>query len=233
MENKELLLEIKKLNEKLDVISQHLNEQEKRAREVQELKADLAIIGKDMFDAAVEELEDVAPYFDTRDFVYLLKLILRNVRPLTRLLQQVQSMDDLAQDLRPLGKEAFQQILETLDQLDRKGYFAFFSETLKIVDTVVTSFTVEDVRALRENITTILLTVKNMTQPEMLSAINNALDFFQKLDMDVTEDISFIKIIKEMNRPEIKRGMFFMLQFMKNISVPKHTENQISQTKTN
>jgi len=233
MENKELLLEIKQLNEKLDVISQHLKEQEKRARAMQELKEDLAIIGKDMFDAAIEELEDVAPYFDTRDFVYLFKLILRNVRPVTRLLQEVQSMDDLAQDLRPLGKEAFQQILETLDQLDRKGYFAFFSEVFKIVDTVVTSFTVDDVRALRENITTILITIKNMTQPEMLNAINNALDFFQKLDMDVTEDISFIKIIKEMNRPEIKRGMFFMLQFMKNISIPKHTENQISQTKTN
>ncbi len=233
MENKELLLEIKKLNEKLDVISEHLIEQEKRAREFEELKADLALIGKDMFDAAVEELEDVAPYFDTRDFVYLLKLLMRNVRPLTRLLQQVQSLDDLAQDLRPLGKDAFQQILETLDNLDRKGYFAFFAEAVKIIDTVVTSFTVEDVRALRENITTILLTVKNMTQPEMLSAINNALDFFQKLDMDVTEEVSFVKILKEMNRPEIKRGMFFMLQFMKNISIPKHTENQISQTKTN
>ena len=233
MENKELALEIKKLNEKLDVITQHLAAQEKRARELQELKADLTIIGKDMFDAAVEELEDVAPYFDTRDFVYLLKILLRNVRPLTGLLQQVQSMDDLLRDLRPLGKQAFQQLLETLDELDRKGYFAFFNEAIKIVDTIVTSFTVNDVRLLRENITTILLTIKNMTQPEMLSAINNALDFFQKLDMDVTEDISLLKIMKEMNKPEIKRGIYFMLQFMKNVSIPRHTENQIEQFKSN
>ncbi len=225
MENKELALEIQKINEKLDVITRHLAEQEKRAREIQELKDDLSLIARDMFDAAVEELQDVAHHFDTRDLVYLLKMLLRNVRPLTRLLQQVQSFDDLAQDLRPLGKQAFQQILETLDELDRKGYFAFFAEAIKIIDTVVTNFTVEDVRLLRENITTILLTVKNMTQPQMLSAVNNALDFFQKLDMDITEDISMLKIMREMNKPEIKRGIFFMLQFMKNVSIPKHPEN--------
>ncbi|APF18022.1 DUF1641 domain-containing protein [Calditrichota bacterium LG25] len=225
MENKELALEIQKINEKLDVITRHLAEQEKRAREIEELKADLSLITKDMFDAAVEELQDVAHHFDTRDLVFLFKMLLRNVRPLTRLLQQVQSFDDLSQDLRPLGKQAFQQALETLDELDRKGYFAFFAEAVKIIDTVVTSFTVEDVRLLRENITTILITVKNMTQPQMLSAVNNALDFFQKLDMDVTEDISLLKIAREMNKPEIKRGIFFMLQFMKNVSIPKHPEN--------
>ncbi|WP_456407165.1 DUF1641 domain-containing protein [Caldithrix abyssi] len=225
MENKELALEIQKINEKLDLITRHLAEQEKRAREIEELKADLSLITKDMFDAAVEELQDVAHHFDTRDLVFLFKMLLRNVRPLTRLLQQVQSFDDLSQDLRPLGKQAFQQALETLDELDRKGYFAFFAEAVKIIDTVVTSFTVEDVRLLRENITTILITVKNMTQPQMLSAVNNALDFFQKLDMDVTEDISLLKIAREMNKPEIKRGIFFMLQFMKNVSIPKHPEN--------
>ncbi len=225
MENKDLTLEIQQINQKLDVLTQYMAEQKKRAQEFEELKNDLALIGKDIFNAAIEELEDVAPHFDTDDLVHLLKMLLRNVRPLTRLLQQVQSLDDLSRDIRPLGKQVFQQLLETLDDLDRKGYFEFLQEFVKIFDTIVTSFTVDDVRALRENITTILLTVKNMTQPDMLHSINNALDFFKKLDVEITEDISVFRIVKEMNKPEVKRGIFFMLQFMQSLSVPKHYDN--------
>ncbi len=221
MEQKELALEIRKINEKLDVIAHQLAEQNKRAREFQELKNDLTLIGKDIFNAAVEELEDVAPHFDTDDLIHLFKMLLRNVRPLTRLLQQVQGMDDLATDLKPLGKQAFQQLLDTLDQLDRKGYFEFLQEFIKIFDTVVMSFSVDDVRALRENITTILLTVKGMTQPDMLTSVNNALDFFRNMDVNVVDDISFLRIMREMKKPEVKRGIFFMLQFLQNVSIPK------------
>ncbi|NOX88581.1 MAG: DUF1641 domain-containing protein [Calditrichaeota bacterium] len=221
MEQKELALEIQKINEKLDVITHQLAEQNKRAREFQELKNDLTLIGRDIFSAAVEELEDVAPHFDTDDLIHLFKMLLRNVRPLTRLLQQVQGMDDLVTDLKPLGKQAFQQLLETLDQLDRKGYFEFLHEFVKIFDTVVMSFSVDDVRALRENITTILLTVKGMTQPDMLTSVNNALDFFRNMDVNVVDDISFLRIMREMKKPEVKRGIFFMLQFLQNVSIPK------------
>jgi len=97
------------------------------------------------------------------------------------------------------------------------------------VDTVVTSFTVEDIRLLRENITSILLTVKNMTQPQMLSIIDNALGFFNKMDITVEKDVSYFQIMKELRNPEVKQGMIFMLEFIKSMAKPNKnllTENQ-------
>jgi uncharacterized protein YjgD (DUF1641 family) len=206
-----------------------MREYQQRQKELSELKNDLSIIAKDVFDAAVDELEDVAPYFDSGDLIHLFKKLLRNTKNINRLLTQMESAEDLFSDLQPLGKQMFDQLMTTLNDLDKKGYFDFIRESIKIVDTIVTSFSVEDVRLLRENIASILLTVKNMTQPEMLSTIDNALGFFRKMDITVQKDVSYFQIMKELRNPEVKQGMIFMLEFIKNMAKPNKnllTENQ-------
>ncbi len=229
MEKTGLEKEIQEIHQKLDFISDQMREYQRRQREITELKNDLSLIAKDVFDAAVDELEDVAPYFDTADLMLLFKKLLRNTKNLSRLLTQLESVEDLYKDLQPLGKQMFDQIMGTLTEFDKKGYFEFFTESVKIVDTIVTSFSVEDVRLLRENIASILLTVKSMTQPEMLSTIDNALGFFRKMDITVEKDISYFRIMKELRNPEVKQGLIFMLEFVKNMAKPNQkilTENQ-------
>ena len=220
METINLEKELQDIHQKLDFISDQMRDYQQRQKEINELKSDLSIIAKDIFDAAVDELEDVAPYFDSRDLMHLMKKLLRNTKNINKLLTQMESAEDLFSDLQPLGKQMFDQLLSTLNELDQKGYFEFFRELLKIVDTVVTTFTVDDVRLLRENISTIILTFKNMTQPEMLSTIDNALGFFRKMDIIVEKDISYFKMMKELRNPEVKKGMFFMLEFLKNMAKP-------------
>jgi len=229
MEKTELEKELQEIHQKLDFISDQMRAYQRRQREMTELKDDLSLIAKDVFNAAVDELEDVAPYFDTADLMHLLKKLLRNTKNLSRLLTQLESAEDLYKDLQPLGKHMFDQMMDTLNELDKKGYFEFFAESAKIIDTIVTSFSVEDVRSLRENITSILLTVKSMTQPEMLSTIDNALGFFRKMDITVEKDISYFKIMKELRNPEVKQGLIFMLEFVKSMAKPNQkilTENQ-------
>ncbi len=218
MENKNLELEIREINRKLDFISGQMKEYQAHQKEIKELKDDLALIAKDMFDAAVEELEEVSPYFDSSDLIHLGKKLLRNTRNLNKMLTQVEGAADLFQDLRPIGKEIFDELLHTLNELDRKGYFEFFGEALKIIDTIVTTFSVEDVRLLRENIASILLTVKNMTQPEMLGSMNNALDFFKNMDIDTQKDVSLLSLLKQLKDPEVKKGIAFSLEFIKNMA---------------
>lgn len=221
MEQKKIEQEIAEIHQKLDFITRQLQENQKHNQEIQELKNDLAVIGKDMFDAAVEELEDVAPYFDTKDLIHLVKKLLRNMRNLSKMLTQLESAEDLFYDLRPLGKQMFDEVLDTLNELDRKGYFEFFGEAFKIIDTIVTTFDVEDVRLLRENIASILLTIKDMTQPEMLNSMNNALDFFKKMDVVIKDDVSFFTIMKKLRDPRVKKGIAFSLEFIKSMAEQK------------
>ncbi|MCK5032179.1 MAG: DUF1641 domain-containing protein [Calditrichia bacterium] len=218
MENANISKQLEDINQKLNIISQQMLESQKRQKEFEELKDDMSIIGKDMFNAAVEELEDVAPYFDTKDLIYLVKKLLRNTRNLNTMLTQMEGAADLFTDLKPLGKQMFDELMDSLNEMDRKGYFEFFSEAIKIVDTVVTSFSVDDVKLLKDDIVSILMTIKNITQPEMLSSVNNALGFFQKMDIDVQEDISYFALLKQLKDPEVKRGLSFMLEFVKNMA---------------
>ena len=220
MDNKTIQTQLQDIHQKLDFITEQMRETQRRQKELQELKDDLTIIGKDMFNAAVEELDDVAPYFETKDLVHLLKKLLRNTKNLTRILGQLESAEDLFKDLQPMGKQIFNEVLDTLNELDKKGYFEFFRESFQIIDTIVTSFSVDDVKLLQENVVSILLTVKGMTQPEMLQTIDNALGFFRKMDIVVEKDVSYFQIMKEMRNPEVKRGLIFMLEFLKNMARP-------------
>jgi uncharacterized protein YjgD (DUF1641 family) len=230
MENKKIEQQLLEIHQKLDLLTAQMREQQRRQRELQELKEDLTIIGKDIFQSAVQELDEVAHHFDTTDLLYLLKKLLRNTRNLTKLMDQMESAADFVQDAAPLGKQVLNHLLDTLSELERKGYFDFARELFNILDTIVSSFTINDVKLLRENITAILLTVKNLTQPEMLSSVNNALHFFQKMDVEIEKDISYWQILKAMRDPEMKRGIAFLIQFTKNMvqsnGEPSPTANQ-------
>lgn len=149
--------------------------------------------------------------------------LLRNVTTLTAMFEQLESMRDFLQDAAPLARESFIDFMNTLDEFDRKGYFAFMKELGRVADRVVTSFSPDDVENLGDNVVTILNTVKSMTQPDVLHAANNALNVYKKLDMEVEEDVSLLALLKEMNTPEARKGMVFAIRFLKSIASPNGT----------
>ena len=217
METKQLEQQVLEINQKLDVLTQYMQEQQRRQREWQELREDLTLIGKDVFQSAVEELDQVAQHFDVNDLLYLLKKLLRNTRNLSKMMDQMESAVDFVNDATPLGKQILNEVMDNLSELERKGYFEFGKEALKIVDTIVTTFTLDDIRLLRENIAAIIITFRNMTQPEMLGSMNNALNFFQKMDVHVDQKIGYWQLMKQLHDPEFKRGLSFFINFMKNM----------------
>ncbi len=231
MEQRNLQEQINQINSKLDLILEEIELQRRHRRELEDLKDDLMRVGKDFYDTAVEELDEIHEYVNTKDLLHFGKYMLRNINVISRVIQQLESTKDFLTDVAPLVREYIIDFMAKLDEYDHKGYFDFMKESGKIVDKVVTSFEKEDVKALGDNVVTILNTVKNLTQPDMLQAINNAVNIYKNLDFTASEDISYFKIIKDLNTPEVKRGILFMLQFLKNISEQKNNEltNKVTQ----
>ena len=190
----------------------------KQRQEMEDLKEDLTRVAKDLFAGAIEEFEDIAPFVKTGDFLHLVKLILRNTNNITQVIGKLESTLDFFEDFTPIGKELFGDTLDKLDELDRAKYFEFASEAKHIADNVLEHFSAEDVRLLADNIVPILETVKSMTQPEMMGAIKNAVVIFDKMDTQDVKEISIWKVMRELNTPEMKRGLGFMIAFMKNIA---------------
>jgi uncharacterized protein YjgD (DUF1641 family) len=155
--------------------------------------------------------------------------MLRNVNTISKVIQQLESAKDFLTDASPLIRESIIDFMKKLDEFDRKGYFEFLKELGKVSDKVVTSFTIDDVKSLGDNIVTILNTVKNLTQPDMLHTINNAINVYKKLDIEVTEKVTLISLLKEINDPATKKGIAFALRFLKNLA----NEQSVSNDKNN
>jgi len=218
MENSNVENQLVEINKKLDFLTEQVAIYARRQREFEELKDDLKRIGTDVFQTAVVELNEVSHHFDTNDVMHLIKKLLRNIRNISKIFDQMESAADFIQDFTPNAKAGFIEILHTLDEMDRKGYFEFLKEAVKIADNVVASFTPDDVRALGDNMVTILSTVKNLTQPDMLQAINNAVSVYKNLDFDISEKVSYFDLFKEAKAPEMRRGIVFGIHFLKNLA---------------
>ena len=142
------------------------------------------------------------------------------------ILDQLISFKDFLDDAAPLARESFIDLMNRLDEFDRKGYFSFLKEMGMVADTVVTSFSAEDVRKLGDNVVTILTTVKNVTQPQMLNAVNNALLVYRTLDMEAADDMTWFGLMREMRSPEVRRGLSLVVRFLK--SAASHTDSSLN-----
>lgn len=218
MEETKIQNQIDELNRKLDIILEEIELQRRHRREMEDLKDDLMRVGADLYKTAVEELDEISDSFSSADLLHLGKKLLRNVNTINKAVEQLESIKDFFEDFAPISRDGIIDLMNKLDEYDRKGYFDFMRETRKILDNVVTSFSPEDVRALADNIVMILDTIKNLTQPEMLNTLNNVVNVYKNLNIKVKEDVSLISLLKEMNDPEVKRGLAFGIEFLKNIA---------------
>lgn len=218
MNEKNTQQQLDEIQAKLNIILEEIELQRRHRREMDDLKDDLMRVGKDLYSTAIEELEEVHDQLSTGDIWYLFKKLLRNVNNITRTFEQLESAKDFFSDFAPVSRELTIDLMNKLDEFDRKGYFAFLKELEKILDRIVTSFTADDVKNLGDNIVTILETVKNLTQPDMLQTINSAVSIYRKLDIEIVEDISTLKLIRELNNPETRKGLAFAIKFLKNLA---------------
>lgn len=206
------------LDQKLDTLLGYVQEQRRSATVVEDLVNDMSIIGKDVYHTAVEELDKRKVELNPEELTELSISFLRNIQNLNTLMKTLESAMDLVEDLSPILNESLIDLTRKMGELDQKGYFEFFGETARIIDNIVTGFTPEDVRMLADNIVLILSTVKDITQPKMLKSIDNAVRVFANIETEDIPEISVWKLMRTMNKPEIKKGLGFVVTFMQNLS---------------
>ena len=216
--------QLKEINQKLDLLLENVNQQRLKSEMIEDLINDVSIIGKDAYETSVEKLEEQGVELDGEALQLMFFKFLKNIDNFSMIMNLFESMVDLSKDLGPIVKQTGYDVIDKFHELDQKGYFEFFKEALTIIDNIVKGYTVEDVRMLSNNIVTIMDTFKNLTQPDMMKAMDNALNIFKNLDTTNVPEYSIWKVMKELNTPEMKRGLGFVLTFMK--SLTPEPENQ-------
>ena len=217
MTEQNIQLQIDEINKKLDLILEEIFIQRQNREATKDLIDDLSIIGKDVFKNSVIELDKAGVELKGEALAGMGIRLIRNIDNINDFLDTLESINDFLKDASPIARQVGLDAIQKLHELEQKGYIDFFRELTRVLDNIVTGFKKEDVKALADNIVTILNTVKSMTQPDMLDALNNGVKVYKSIDTKNIPEYTIWKALREMRSPEMRRGLGFMITFLKNL----------------
>jgi len=213
-----------KLENKIDLLLEYVNQQRLNTAVVEDLASDLGIIGKDFYDTAVEELDKRQVEIDPSELTDLMISLMRNIGNFRIVMNTFEMAIDLTKEIGPMANEAIIDFTKKLAVWEQKGYFAFVKDIGPIIENIIDGLTPKDMRDLADNVMLILNTVKDITQPNMLKSIDNAVRLYASIETENIPSYSVWRLIREMNSPEMKRAIGFGITFMKNMS--KNMDNK-------
>ena len=216
--------QIEELNLKVDTILEYVNQQRLKSMAIDDLVADVSIIGKDAYDSTVKALDEHEVVLDPDQLRELAIRAAQNVGNFNTLLDTLGSAMDLMKDVGPIANEVIIDGTKKLHEFEQKGYFEFLNDFGVVIDNVVTHYDVSDVRLLADNVVTILDTLKNLTQPEMLKSIDTAVKVFSNMETENVPEYSIFRVMREINKPEMKKAWGFLHTFLKNMVRNSETE---------
>ena len=221
---------IAELNQKIDALTAQVTylaqqaQAAERAREERaELLRDVMPIANDAMRLATEQLQEVEDYVDLKDMLRLVKKLARALPFIEQMLDQIDGVKDLLQILGPMSKDIFNKAESMMDEADHKGYFTFARGGLKIMDNIVTSFSEDDVQQLGDNVVLILRTLKQMTQPEVMTFLNKTVIDVEK-EVESPVDISYRSLLNQMRDPNVRRGLGLTMRMLRTVGAQADTK---------
>lgn len=180
------------INEKVDQITlqmafltEQAEIQQRRAREFDELKADLIPIGNQLIHLTINELEEIGTDFELEDLIFLLKRVLRNTHLIMTMMDRFESLMGIADEVEILGKQVFSSTVEALDKLEQTGVF---NEAGDIFNT--------------------------LTRENTLSDLNRMLKAFHVEENEGASAPSLVSLMKDANQPETRRAFARLVKML-------------------
>jgi len=218
MADKLLQEQITEINRKLDLILDENSVQRQNREAVNDLIDDVALIGKDMFNQAVIQLDDAGIELDSEALRCLILRLIRNIRSMGMVMETLESFTDLAKDVTPIIKQIGLDGVQKFHELEKKGYFELLNQIGKTFDRILSKYNIEEIQKLSDNLVPVIDTLAAIADPKMLNKINAAAVALKNINPDEIEEYSVWKMMRQLNKPEVRKSLGFMMAFINNIS---------------
>ncbi|MDH3308020.1 MAG: DUF1641 domain-containing protein [Acidimicrobiia bacterium] len=129
--------------------------------------------------------------------------------------RELQMWRDLGRTVAPMAHEPMDVLVEKLSMLEERGYFEFAKGGLDVIDRIVTAYGEDDIKALGDNVELIFDTIKEMTQPQVMSLLGSTVRKLQEEEAGDTP--SLFSILKEMRDPQVRRGLARVLNTLRSV----------------
>ena len=132
-------------------------------------------------------------------------------------------LSEMTADVSGFSGQAVERITELLANAEQKGYFGFATAAAGVADRVVTNFDADDVNQLGDNVVAILQTVREITQPELLTLLGRLVEAVRAeqaaVAIEDTEPPSLWALVQQLRDPAVRRGMGRALHTLRAVSV--------------
>ena len=179
-----------------------------------ELVQTLVPVSRDLMDMTTRELSALEADVTIDDVTRFARTTARSVPQLTSMMDQLGSFSELGAEITSISGAGVAKLTEVLQAAEDKGYFMFAREGVAIADRIVTTYTEDDVRALGDNVITIVNAVKELTQPEVMALLNRTALTIQEVEETTIEPPSMLALLKSMRDPQTRRGLARVLSML-------------------
>ena len=212
--NAAILARLDAMSAQMAVMAEQVAEAAAAREQWSELVETLIPVSRGAMDVATRELSELEADVTIDDVTRFARTTARAIPDMEVLVGQIGSISELGHEVSSLGGAGMAKLTEVLQVAEDKGYFMFAREGAAIADKVVTSFDEDDVRALGENVVTILNAVKELTQPEVMALLNRTALTIQEVEDTHIEPPSAFALLKSMRDPQTRRGLARVLSML-------------------
>lgn len=210
-------IQINELHQKMDVLLEYVNKQRLNSEVVEDLISDFSIIGKDVYDSTVEELDNRAIEIDPAELTDLGISFLRNIQNFNLMIGTFESMVDLSKEVVPIANEMIIDFQKKLGEFEAKGYFTFLKSAFNLVDKSIAGIEPASLDKLAKNMPALLDLFGRINWKAVILLGEKLASGLEEIDLDNPPKASVWKMAKEMNSPEMKKTMGLFLALAKAI----------------
>jgi uncharacterized protein YjgD (DUF1641 family) len=212
--NAAILARLDAMSAQMAVMAEQVAEAAAAREQWNELIETLVPVSRGALDVATRELSELEADVTIDDITRFARTTVRAVPQMETLVGQIGTFSELGADITSISGAGVAKLTEILQVAEDKGYFMFAREGAAIADKVVTSFDEDDVRALGDNVVTILNAVKELTQPEVMAMLNRTALTIQEVEDSHIEPPSAFALLKSMRDPQTRRGLARVLSML-------------------
>lgn len=203
------------LLERLDRMEGQLTTLVKAQESFAELKADVAPLMNSTVRLLIDELGVVESGFQLEDVFTLLKQAMRNIRKFTQAMEMMENLFELWDCMEPLMKSAVPNLINYMDNLERKGVIRTYAAMLEVRAKVAAHYDPEEIAAMSDSFVVMLSMLKKLSDPQMVDLMNRLLELPAAINLDQAKPMGPLGMLGAMSNKETRQGLGVAMELTK------------------
>jgi uncharacterized protein YjgD (DUF1641 family) len=207
--------------DRLDRLESQIAPLSASARAIGELREELAPRVNEAVQALIVELADVEADFQLEDLVFLLKKMMRNIKNLNFVLDQMKNLIDFALTAEPLFKSSVPQVISYLDDLEQQGVLRLLGTGMEVLRKVGASYSAEELQQTADGMVRLAGILKKLTAPEALDLLERSADLPSRVNIAGAQAVGPWGMLRGMGDPHVQQGLGVLLELTKGLAILK------------